>query len=101
MMNVFDYLRPASNTSIPAGVVLICLFALSTRCSADENVAAAHFHERVEPILETYCYGCHGYGEHKGGHAFDEYKSDKDLIGDTKLWLAVLKNVRSGVMPPA
>ena len=51
-------------------------------------------------MLETYCYSCHGYGEHKGGKAFDEFKSDKALVGDTKLWLAVLKNVRSGIMPP-
>ena len=35
-------------------------------------------------------------GERKGGHAFDEFKSDKELVGDTKLWLAVLKNVRAG-----
>ena len=48
----------------------------------------------------TYCYGCHGNGERKGGHAFDEFKSDNELVGDIKLWLAVLKNVRSGVMPP-
>ncbi len=67
---------------------------------ADEAAAAANFRERVQPILETYCYACHGYGEHKGGHAFDEFKSNKALVGDTKLWWAVLKNVRSGLMPP-
>ena len=54
----------------------------------------------MQPILETYCYACHGYGERKGGHAFDEFKSDKALVGDKKLWLAVLKNVRAGLMPP-
>ncbi len=36
----------------------------------------------------------------EGGQAFDAFKSDKDLVGDIKLWLAVLRNVRSGVMPP-
>ncbi len=75
-------------------------FGLAARGYADESVAAEHFHKRVEPILETYCFGCHGYGAHEGGHAFDEFKSDKELVGDIKLWLAVLKNVRSGVMPP-
>jgi hypothetical protein len=68
--------------------------------SPDDDSAAARFHEQIEPILETYCYNCHGYGSHDGGHAFDEYKSDKELVGDIKLWHAVLKNVRSGVMPP-
>jgi hypothetical protein len=55
----------------------------------------------VQPILETYCYGCHGYGAREGGRTFDEFKSDEALVGDVKLWLAVLKNVRAGVMPPA
>jgi hypothetical protein len=81
----------------------MCVLSLAYTPSslADDKAAAARFHERVEPILETYCYGCHGYGERKGGHAFDEFKSDNDLVGDVKLWLAVLKNVRAGVMPPA
>ena len=70
------------------------------RCVAADSAVAAHFHERVQPILETYCYACHSNGERKGGHAFDEFKSDKALVGDTKLWLAVLKNVRAGLMPP-
>jgi hypothetical protein len=69
-------------------------------CVADEAGTAAHFHERVQPILETYCYACHSSGERKGGHAFDEFKTDTALVGDTKLWLAVLKNVRAGLMPP-
>jgi hypothetical protein len=82
--------------------VLVCgvLGLLQSRCFADEKAAAAHFHQRIEPILETYCYACHGYGEHAGGHAFDEYKSDKALVGDVKLWSAVLKNVRARLMPP-
>ena len=54
----------------------------------------------MQPILETYCYACHSNGERKGGHAFDEFKSDKALVGDVKLWSAVLKNVRAGLMPP-
>ena len=83
------------------GALCVLLFAWNGQCTADDSAAAARFHERVEPILETYCYGCHGFGERKGGHAFDEFKSDKALVGDVKLWLAVLKNVRAGVMPPA
>jgi cytochrome c5 len=85
--------------AICACVLLWCLF-FSQGALADEVTAAAHFRERVQPVLETYCYACHGYGEHKGRHAFDEFKSDKALVGDTKLWSAVLKNVRAGVMPP-
>ena len=83
-----------------ASALCVVLFALGEPCFTDEVTAAAHFHERVQPILEAYCYSCHGYGEHKGGHAFDEFKSDKELVSDEKLWSAVLKNVRAGLMPP-
>ncbi|GIW88685.1 MAG: filamin [Isosphaeraceae bacterium] len=56
--------------------------------------------EVVRPILEDHCYACHGLGGKKGGVAFDGYESDEALRGDRRLWLAVLKNVRAGVMPP-
>src|SRR5215207_5845772 len=80
--------------------VMVVMLGLGDRSVANETIAAAHFHESAEPILEKYCFACHAYGERKGGHAFDEFKSDKALVGDTKLWLAVLKNVRAGLMPP-
>jgi Protein of unknown function (DUF1592)/Protein of unknown function (DUF1588)/Protein of unknown function (DUF1587)/Protein of unknown function (DUF1585)/Protein of unknown function (DUF1595)/Planctomycete cytochrome C len=70
-------------------------------CVADEIPAAASFRERAQPILETYCYGCHGYGASEGGRTLDEFESDEALVADRELWWAVLKNVRAGVMPPA
>lgn len=58
------------------------------------------FVERVEPILFDYCYDCHGDGMRRGNLAFDRYDSESDLVADHDLWLAVLKNVRAGIMPP-
>src|SRR5687768_5113035 len=69
-------------------------------CSAVEN-AAAKFREDVQPILETYCYGCHGYGAREGNRSLDEFESDEAMVGNIELWSAVLKNVRAGVMPPS
>ncbi len=60
---------------------------------------AAEFHEKIEPILVSYCYECHGVGEKKGEIKLDA--NDDRLIGDVQLWSKVLKNVRSRVMPPA
>jgi hypothetical protein len=61
--------------------------------------AAADFHRTVEPMLQKYCYDCHGDGSHKGKVAFDEL-SDTDLTAKPELWLTALKNVRAGLMPP-
>lgn len=61
--------------------------------------AAADFHRTIEPMLQKYCYECHGDGSHKGKVAFDEL-SDADLTAKPELWLTALKNVRAGLMPP-
>jgi hypothetical protein len=65
------------------------------------DAAADRFREKVRPILDQYCYGCHGYGASEGNRTLDEFASDEAMLDDTKLWWAVLKNVRSHMMPPA
>ena len=62
--------------------------------------AATSYHREVEPILKKYCHDCHADGMDKGGVAFDAFKSDAELLGQTKLWLGALKNTRAGLMPP-
>src|SRR6478736_3229435 len=64
-----------------------------------ESSVAAQFRKDVQPILEAYCYDCHADGAKKGGLAFDEFKSDEALT-HPDLWFGVLKNTRSGLMPP-
>jgi len=66
--------------------------------SADPSIS--RFREQVQPILVNYCYDCHGDGMKKGKVSFDDYRSEADLIAQAPLWLAALKNVRAGVMPP-
>jgi len=69
--------------------------------SGAELPAATHFRQNVRPILEKYCSDCHLDGMNKGGVAFDEFKSDQALLAKHDLWLAVMKNLRAGLMPPA
>src|SRR5256885_12419953 len=78
----------------------IALALMSPRLSGAENPAAAHFRKDIQPILVQYCYDCHGDGMNKGKVTFDEFKSDTDLVAKRDLWLAVLKNLRAGIMPP-
>jgi Protein of unknown function (DUF1588)/Protein of unknown function (DUF1587)/Protein of unknown function (DUF1585)/Protein of unknown function (DUF1592)/Protein of unknown function (DUF1595)/Planctomycete cytochrome C len=84
-------------------ILLPPLFGLASFCPfsrAEEPLGAAHFRQQIQPILENYCYGCHGNGEKKGNRTLDEFPSDEALLGNLELWQAVLKNVRAGLMPP-
>src|SRR6266566_2615212 len=84
---------------------LVWILALAVlycpRAGGAELAGAAHFRKNVQPILETYCSDCHADGMKRGGVAFDEFKSDESLLAKHDLWLAVLKNIRAGLMPPA
>ncbi len=61
---------------------------------------AADFVKEVRPLLETYCFKCHGNGKKKGGLALDEFTSAEAAIKAPKTWNTVLENLRSGDMPP-
>ena len=102
-------LRPDLSISLSHPIFVRALFTASlaaagvtgsARLGAAPAEAAAHFHQKIEPLLTKYCYDCHGDGFNKGKVAFDSFTSDADLVGRKDLWLAALKNVRAGLMPP-
>ena len=78
------------------------LFSLrQSQCAfAAELSGAAQFHKDIEPILSDYCSDCHEDGEKKGGVAFDEFKSDDDVVNNHDLWWNALNYLRAGLMPP-
>lgn len=55
--------------------------------------------KEIQPVLNEYCYGCHGGGVAKGGVTLDEFTNAKELKDHT-LWQRALRNVRAGIMPP-
>jgi mono/diheme cytochrome c family protein len=74
--------------------------------AANESVAARdvqaldHYHNVISPILKAHCYECHGDGARKAGLAFDALLTKDQILHDPQLWLKVLRNTRSRVMPP-
>ncbi|HWE38992.1 MAG TPA: DUF1592 domain-containing protein [Isosphaeraceae bacterium] len=91
---------PFAGRLVAAMVAAVLVVPTGAR-AADAPARASSFAEEVEPVLEQYCYGCHGLGVKKGGVTLDEFADEDAARRDTKLWLAVLKNLRSGIMPPA
>src|ERR1700722_12057445 len=42
------------------------------------------YEKQILPMLEEYCYDCHGDGEKKGDLALDKYTSLKEHLGNTE-----------------
>ena len=59
------------------------------------------FRKQIEPILKSYCYDCHGFGEEEGEISLDGFESLEAHRKNEKLWLSVWKNIRSETMPPS
>src|SRR6478735_9461665 len=84
---------------MPRVAPIFFALAVPAWLGASEPVLAT-FNREIQPLLENHCYECHGDGKSKGGITLDNFKTEAELR-DHKLWLRVLKNTRSHIMPPA
>ncbi|WP_207397671.1 DUF1592 domain-containing protein [Bremerella alba] len=66
---------------------------------ADETKQPTVDFSQVQPVLENYCYGCHGYGAEEGGVVLDTLHENPQASQET--WLAVWRNLRAQTMPPS
>jgi hypothetical protein len=55
----------------------------------------------VQPLLQKYCYDCHGQGADRGEVALDAHPSAETRRRDVELWSRVAENLRADLMPPA
>src|SRR4029079_11103240 len=80
-------------------LAIVGSFCVVSRAQAQSD-AVAHFRRDIQPLLSKYCYDCHGDGANKGKVAFDELKTESDVL-NRDLWQRALKNLSAGIMPPA
>ena len=83
------------------GIVLMNVVPVMSAPSAKERARAAQeiqagFDRDIQPLLEKYCYSCHGNGKHKGDLALDRFRVVENILADVKPWLSVLRNIHSG-----
>ena len=75
--------------------------ALFSKGPAKSNRSAAgQSYETTQPLLDRYCYNCHGNGKHKGDLVLDRYHSSQEALADHDTWQKVLEKIRSQEMPP-
>ena len=90
-------------TSAPSSFPVRRLAALLALSSATSLLAADNetaFNKSVSPLLQKYCYECHGNGKHKGDVTLDKDKTLTDIHQGAKKWETVMEVVRSQEMPP-
>ena len=76
------------------------LAAEKSAVTSREAQALDQYKKVISPILENRCYDCHGDGAKKADLAFDELTTSDQVLHNPQLWLKVLRNTRSHVMPP-
>src|SRR5262245_2018329 len=77
------------------------LLAASTVC-ADEGILAqqAEFSQKIQPLLQKYCYECHGETAPRAGVDLSRYKTPRQIFEGRRLWSTALSKIRGGEMPP-
>ena len=79
----------------------VCLIFLILTPFAFSKKENRFFPQKVLPLLEEYCYDCHGDGAKKGDFAMDELVSLGNFDQHSKKWDWVWKNLYHRNMPPA
>ena len=82
------------------GGVLAVLALLALAPAAALGKTDSAFSDKIQPIFQTYCAGCHGKDKQKGDIRFD--KLDPDIVQgkDAETWQLVLDQLNLGDMPP-
>jgi hypothetical protein len=78
----------------------LAFLALVMDVRADGQARAAEFEKDIRPLLDTYCFGCHGGEKVKGDVNLEDYKTLGIVQRNPRLWGTVVDQLESGDMPP-
>lgn len=85
-----------------AGDRLVAVNVPREPASSPEELAALHEHyqSKILPILETYCYDCHGDGLRRGDLALDDYLDIAEMRANRDAWERIRSHLDFRLMPP-
>ncbi len=55
----------------------------------------------IRPLLETYCFKCHGSAKQNGGVDFSIFTDERTVLRERKLWVRATAQLEAKDMPPA
>ncbi len=68
--------------------------------TCSEPIPATNFTQQIQPLLETYCTGCHGSDAPEADLRLEMTADDLDFTAQHELWSHVQEKLRTGEMPP-
>ncbi len=74
-------------------LVVRALSSAAIQAAEEEGVVDSEFEARIKPLLEQYCYDCHGDGASKGEVSLDDPVNGIHKLDNQELWLRVWKNL--------
>ena len=78
-----------------------CVLVLGTLRGAEpETTSSATFETTVQPLLRTYCSGCHGPNQQKGDRRFDRLDGEVRDMNALADYQDILDQLNLGDMPP-
>lgn len=80
----------------------ICLIAIAGGpglLQANRDLDSLTYEQDIQPLLEEYCYRCHGEEKQKGDVQLSSFHDKRTLLKEHKLWQEVIHLVRDEEMP--
>lgn len=91
-------MTPSRKSIVPTllwGWIGVWLLHFSVLANPEEN-----FDKEIKPLLEKYCFDCHGPEKQKGGIRYDTFTSYDTVAAKPEFWKVVLEVVMADEMPP-
>jgi Protein of unknown function (DUF1587)/Planctomycete cytochrome C len=85
---------------VPVRISKLLSLFLGAALTVPATAATVDFKKEIQPLLQDFCYKCHGGTKKKGDVTLDIYHGPEDAAKAPKVWDAVLDNLRTHTMPP-
>ncbi len=83
-----------------AAAISIGLPTASGQAAPAPNDTGNRYTTRIQPILKSYCLGCHSKEKHKGDLDLERFDSFAEVVRHPKVWQGVVEQLGLGEMPP-
>ncbi|HYO09797.1 MAG TPA: DUF1592 domain-containing protein [Tepidisphaeraceae bacterium] len=92
--------RPAAKVAQSPATPRAVAAPNSPFASGDVVAAKVDFQSHVRPLLQRYCFECHGDGSSAGELDLDTFNSTADVLSGQATWQKVIRYARTQTMPP-